>query len=291
MVKKASAGQWLFDFLVAAFFAALSALFLYPLIYEIAVSFSDAGALFRHRGLLFYPLDFTVQAYQIVLKNQYVASGFQNTLFVLIIGLAFNLILTSIGAYFLSRKGVLLFRPIMLYILTTMYFSGGLIPFWLTVRNLGLYDSLWSLILPTAISTYNMILLRSYFQTIPDALTESVKIDGGGHLVTLFRIVMPLSLPAMAVMVLYYGVGHWNSWFNANIFLRTKALFPLQLIMRNMLINGTDLDVDSGTAGYEQIVETVKAAMVIITTLPILIIYPFLQKYFVSGIMIGSLKE
>ena len=136
-----------------------------------------------------------------------------------------------------------------------------------------------------------MILLRSYFQSIPESLVESVLIDGGGHFTILFRIFIPLSLPAMAVMLLYYGVGHWNTYFNALIFIKTKSKFTLQLILRNMLIMGSNLDVDEQTAEYEQVVESIKAAMVIVSTVPILCIYPFLQKYFVGGLMIGSLKE
>ena len=173
----------------------------------------------------------------------------------------------------------------------TMYFSGGLVPFFLVVKGIGLYDSLFALILPTAISTYNMILLRSYFTSIPESLVESVFIDGGGHFTILFKIFIPLSLPAMAVMVLYYGVGHWNTYFNALIFIKSNSKFTLQLVLRKMLIEGSNLDVDQTEAEYEQVVESIKAAMVVVSTLPILCVYPFLQKYFVGGIMIGSLKE
>ena len=149
-----------------------------------------------------------------------------------------------------------------------------------------MYDTLWSIIIPGAISTYNMILLRSYFATIPESLVESVFIDGGSHGTILFKIFIPLSLPAMAVMVLYYGVGHWNTYFNAMIYLQDRSKWTLQLI----LIQGSNLDVDEQYAEYQQVVESIKGAMVIVSTVPILCIYPFLQKYFVGGIMIGSLK-
>ena len=154
-----------------------------------------------------------------------------------------------------------------------------------------MYNSLWVLILPTAINTYNMIILRTYFQTIPDSLVESVHIDGGGHFTILFRIFLPLSLPAMAVMVQYYGVGHWNSWFNAMIFIRDTAKYPLQLILRDMLLLGTNLDIKTDGVDYNQIRESVKSATIVGSTLPIMMIYPFLQKYFVGGLMVGSLKE
>ena len=230
-------------------------------------------------------------AYTWVISNNEVWTGYRNTIFVIVVGLAVNLTLTSLGAYFLTRRSVMWHKPIMIMILITMYFSGGLVPFFLTVKDLGLYDSLFALIFPTAISTYNMILLRSYFTSIPESLVESVFIDGGGHFTILFKVFIPLSLPAMAVMVLYYGVGHWNTYFNALIFIKSKEKFTLQLVLQKMLIEGSNLDVDQQTAEYEQVVESIKAAMVVVYTVPILCIYPFLQKYFVGGIMIGSLKE
>lgn len=271
----------------------LSVIFLYPLLYVLYCSFSDPGQLTRFRGVLLYPLGFSTTAYKAVLGNELILSGYKNTLFVLVVGLVFNIVLTCIGAYFLTRTKVYFYKPIMIFILLTMYFSGGLIPFFLTVRDLGMYNSIWALIIPSAISTYNMILLRSYFSSIPESIVESVSIDGGGHWTVLFKIYIPLSKAAMAVMVLYYGVGHWNSWFNAMIFLRKTDTFPLQLILRNMLIEGSNLDVDSanGVVNYEIMAKSIKSATIIIATVPILCIYPFLQKYFVGGMMIGSLKE
>lgn len=275
---------------LAVFLALLSAVMLYPMLHVIFTSLSEPAQLIRHRGLLFRPLGFDTIAYDVVLRNPRILSGYGNTLFILFFGLIFNIVLTSLGAYFLSRKGVFWSKTISLLILLTMYFSGGLVPFYLTVRNLGLYNSLWALILPTAVNTYNMIILRTYFQTIPDSLVESVHIDGGGHFTILFRIFLPLSLPAMAVMVLYYGVGHWNTYFNAMIYIKDRQKWTLQLVLRDMLIQGSNLDVDNQDAEYQQVVESIKAAMVIVSTVPILCIYPFLQKYFVGGIMIGSLK-
>ena len=198
--------------------------------------------------------------------------------------------LTAIGAYFLTRKKALWHKPVMILILITMYFSGGMVPSFLLVKSLGMYNTLWSIMIPNAISTYNMILLRSYFSTIPESLVESVHIDGGGHGTILFKIFIPLSLPAMAVMVLYYGVGHWNTYFNAMIYLQDRGKYTLQLILRDMLIQGSNLDVDEQDAEYQQVVESIKGAMVVVSTVPILCIYPFLQKYFVGGMMIGSLK-
>jgi putative aldouronate transport system permease protein len=279
------------DFVLCLFFIVFSVVMLYPMLYVIFTSFSDPGELIKHRGPMLHPLGFNTIAYTIVLGNSRIGSGYINTLFILIFGLLFNLTLTSLGAYFLSRKRLLWLRPVMIIILVSMYFSGGLIPFFLIVRSLGLYNNRWALILPTAVSTYNMIVLRSYFQIIPDSIEESVFMDGGGHFTVLWNFFIPLSMPAMAVMVLYYGVGHWNSWFNAMIFLRDYTKFPLQLILRDMLIAGSNLDIKNVGVDYQMIEESVKAATIVVSTVPILMIYPFLQKYFVGGLMIGSLKE
>lgn len=280
------------DALIYLVMIVLSVIFLYPLLYVLFQSISDPNELVRHRGLLLAPAGLSSVAYKAVLSNPQILSGYKNMLFLLAVGLCLNIVLTSIGAYFLTRTKTLLYKPVMLMILISMYFSGGLIPTFLTVRSLGMYNSLWALIIPSAISTYNLILLRSYFASIPESLVESVSIDGGGHWTILFRIFIPLSKAAMAVMILYYGVGHWNSWFNAMIYLRKASSFPLQLILRNMLIEGSALDVNALEAGanYNDLSTVVKAATIIVATLPILCIYPFLQKYFVGGLMIGSLK-
>ncbi|MCI8800829.1 carbohydrate ABC transporter permease [Acetatifactor muris] len=284
------------DLVLAVFLTLLATVMLYPMLYEVFVSFSEAGELVKSRGILLHPLGFTLDAYKIVFGIRDILTGYANTLFVMVFGLAVNLLMTSLGAYFLSRKAdrVKLQKPIMLLILFTMYFSGGLVPSWLTVRNLGLYDTRWALILPTAVNTYNMILLTSYFRSIPESLEESVRMDGGGHFTILFRIVLPLSKPAMAVMFLYYGVSHWNSWFNAMIYLRDNSLYPLQLILRNILVEGSALNTNSfsvSAMNYEEMEKSVKAAMVVVSTIPFLLIYPFLQKYFRGGLMVGSLKE
>lgn len=292
MVSTKSKGDRAIDGIIIVIMLLLGVIMLYPMLYELMVSFSEPAELVRHRGLLIWPLGFDTTAYQLVLSNHQVLTGYGNTLFILVVGLVINITLTCMGAYCLTRIHVYWHRLMTMFVLITMYFSGGLIPMYLTVRGLGMYNTLWSVIIPTAISTYNMIILRSYFSSIPESLVESVFIDGGGHLTVLCRIFIPLSLPAMAVMVLYYGVGHWNSWFNANLYLQDRSKWPLQLVLRNILIEGSNLDL-GGTvvADYEMLAKSMKAAMVIVTTVPILIIYPFLQKYFVGGMMIGSLKE
>ncbi len=292
-MKRKKVLSWLPDIIMAAFLIFISLIMLYPLLYELFVSFSDANQLVKFRGVLLWFKGFSLEGYKLVFSSKDMLTGYRNTLFIMSMGLVVNIFFTSCGAYFLARKNVYFHKPITLMFMITMYFSGGLIPFYLVVKGVGLYNSLWSLIIPTAINTYNMILLRTYFSTIPDSLVESVMIDGGGHFTALFRIYIPLSKPAMMVMLLYYGVGHWNSWFNAKMFLRNQDLFPIQLVLRNILIEGDETFQKSVSeiVNYEQLLETTKAAMVITSTLPFLCIYPFLQKYFESGMMIGSLKE
>lgn len=291
--KKIKLRSWIPDVILAIFLIGMAIIMLYPLLYEVFVSLSDPVELVKHRGLLWKPIGFSTIAYEVVFSTKLIWSGFTNTMFIMVVGLAINLVMTSFGAYFLSRKGVLLYKPIMMLILITMYFSGGLVPFYLTVRDLGLYDSLWAVILPSAISTYNLILLRSYFSTVPESLSESVMMDGGGHFTILFKIFIPLCKPAMMVMVLYYAVGHWNSWFNAFIFLKDNSKFPLQLVLRNMLKDDSDalFKAVQYYENYDILKDSVKAAMIIVSTVPFLCIYPFLQKHFESGMMIGSLKE
>lgn len=290
MVERKTFGERLFNVINATLLVILSLIMLYPMLYEVFVSISDPLMLSKHRGVLLWPQGFSSYAYTWVLGKAEVWSGYKNTIIVIVIGLCFNLSLTAIGAYFLTRKNALWHKPVMIMILITMYFGGGLVPTFLLVKGLGMYNTLWAVIIPNAISTYNMILLRSYFSSIPESLVESVFIDGGGHGTILFKIFIPLSLPAMAVMILYYGVGHWNTYFNAMIYLQDRSKYTLQLILRDILVQGSNLDVDENDSEYEQVVESIKGAMVIVSTVPILCVYPFLQKYFVGGIMIGSLK-
>ena len=177
-------------------------------------------------------------------------------------------------------------------IVLTMYFSGGLIPFFLTVRSLKLDNTLWALIIPTAISTFNMIIMRTAFASVPDSLEESAKLDGAGHIRILVKIMVPLVFPTIAVLILYYSVGHWNSWFNAMVFLRDRSKYPLQLILREILIQNSMENMTMGVEmdDKEMISETIKYAVIIVSTLPILCLYPFIQKYFVKGVMIGAVK-
>lgn len=290
---KKSAGEIAFNILNVAVMLVMIIITLYPFIFVLMSSLSNSTQLMSHTGLLLKPLGFTAEAYKMVFRNPNILSGFGNTFFIVIVGTVVNLTVTCLGAYVLSRKGVPWTRPIMLAIVFTMFFSGGLIPSYLLVNNwLGLGDSLAAVIIPGAISTWNLIILRTSFGALPDGLIESARIDGAQDFTILFRIVIPLSMPVIAVMILFYSVGHWNSWFSAMIYLRDRSLFPLQLILREILIqNSTQfMSSDAAAGDVEAVGESIKYATIMIATLPILVVYPFLQKYFVKGVMIGSIK-
>lgn len=282
----------LFDIAVYVVLSVMAVIALYPLLYVAFASFSDPGQLISHKGLLFKSQGFNLEAYKSVFTNSAVWTGYGNTLFVIVFGVALNLFMSALGAYVLSRKNIMWNKAFTLIIVFTMFFQGGLIPFYLVVKNVGLIDSIWSLILPFTISTFNLIILRTSFQAVPDTLEESAKIDGANHLTILFRIILPLSMPVIAVMILYYAVDKWNGWFYASIFLKSRDLFPLQLVLREILLANSTDSMSSGSSQSDmfQIGETIKYATIMVGTVPILCIYPFVQKYFVKGVMVGALK-
>lgn len=216
-----------------------------------------------------------------------ILSGYRNTLFILVFGILTNMVMTTLGAYFLSIKGPMHRNLVAFMVIFTMYFSGGMIPSYFNIRSLGLLNSLWALILPSAIAPTNMIILRTAFQGIPDSLTEAAKLDGANCIQILVKIFLPLSKATLAVLALYYAVGHWNSWFSASIYLTDSNKFPVQLVMRNLLnLSATSID----DADIAEFIDQIKYALIVVTTAPIMFVYPFLQKYFTKGVMIGALK-
>jgi putative aldouronate transport system permease protein len=293
-MKRYSGGYRVFTFFNYVFLTFLSIATLYPFYFVVVASFSDPGELQRHTGLLLAPVgDITFSAYELVFRNPLVSSGYLNTLFVLAVGVPINLIMTIMGAYFLSLKNVMFKKYIMVFILFTMYFSGGMIPAYLNIKELHLLDSIWSLIIPGAVSTFNIIILRTAFDGIPDSLTEAARMDGASHFTIMWKVMVPLSRATLAVLALYYGVGHWNSWFSASIYLRTPTKYPLQLVLRNILL-ANQSDSMTGSVGLDeesQLANLIKYALIVISTVPILTIYPFLQKYFTKGVMVGAVKE
>ncbi|MBM7566315.1 carbohydrate ABC transporter permease [Paenibacillus sacheonensis] len=281
-----------FDVAIYAILLLLVVATLYPLLYVLFASFSEAGRLIVYKGILWKPLGFSLDAYKSVLANPGIANGYRNTLFIVIAGVIVNLFMTALGAYVLSRKNVLWNNVFMFLIVFTMFFGGGLIPLYLIVKGVGLLDSLWSTIVPFAVSTFNLIIMRTAFMGIPDSLEESAKIDGANHFTILFRIIIPLSMPVIAVMILYYAVDKWNGWFYASVFIKSRDLFPLQLILREILISNSTDSMSTGTSAGDrfQIGETIKYATIMVATVPILCVYPFVQRFFVKGVMVGSLK-
>ena len=274
--------------------ALVGLLCLYPLLYIVFASLSEPDRIMKHTGLLLGPLGFTFEGYELAFRNPNILTGYMNTIFYVVVGTALSLIVTAAGAFVTSRKDALLARPIMLGVVFTMYFSGGLIPLFLLVNNLGLYNTRTAIILVGLVNTWNLIVMRTSFLGIPDSLEESAKIDGASPMTIFTRIYLPLSKPMLATMTLFYGVGNWNSWFNHMIYLQDRDKFPLQLIMREILIANDMSSMTNmstvGTYTNDMYQVLVKYAVVVIATLPILCIYRFLQRYFIKGVMVGASK-
>ncbi|WP_261305192.1 carbohydrate ABC transporter permease [Paenibacillus andongensis] len=292
MMQQRSLSEKSFDVFVYIGLILLMVVTLYPLLYVAFASLSDSNDFLTHKGILWRPLGFNLESYKSVLTNPGIMTGYKNTLFILIVGVSINVLMTALGAYVLSRKNVMWNKAFLIFIVFTMFFNGGLIPLYLIVKGVGLVNSLWATIIPFAMNTFNLIIMRTSFMAIPETLEESAKIDGANHFTILFRLILPLSMPVIAVMILYYSVEKWNGWFYASIFLKDRDLFPLQVILREILIsNSTDTMSAGASAGDRmQIGETIKYATIMVATLPVLCIYPFLQKYFVKGVMVGALK-
>ena len=265
---------------------------LYPFWYAIIISLSDGKAVMANRVSI-VPIDMTFATYKVVLRDPSIVTGFRNTIIYTVVGTLINLAASSLCAYPLSRSQLPGRGIIMKLIVFTMFFSGGMIPTYLVVNSLGIIDSIWAIVLPGAISTYNMIVMRTFFMGIPESLHEAACLDGASEVQILVRVVLPLSKAILATMLLFYGVGHWNSYMNALLYLNKKDLFPLQSILRNMVVDGqlSEAQTQVGGGSSFQVVETtMKYAVIVVSTLPIVLIYPFVQKYFVKGVMIGSVK-
>lgn len=272
---------------------------LYPLLYIISASISDPK--FVSSGEMWLlPKGITFEGYARVFENTNIWIGYKNTIIYTIVGTLVNLMVTLPAAYALSRSDFVGRGFFMAMFMVTMFFSGGLVPSYLLVKDLGMVNSMWALILPGAASIWNIIVCRTFFQsTIPKELQEAAHIDGCTNTRLFIRIVLPLSMPIIAVMALFYGVGHWNSYFSAMIYLNDSSKYPLQLFLRQILVlqemaaqGGGAIDTSSATAmnSKAEIAALVKYAVIIVSTLPVIAIYPFLQRYFVQGVMIGSVK-
>lgn len=267
---------------------------LYPFLYVVFASFSEPWELVKHKGILFRPLGLSFSGYKAVFTNRSILTGYMTTLFNLIVGTMLNISLTLLAAYAVSRKHFMLKKPIVIMIVFTMFFNSGIIPRFLVVKSLGLYDSRLSMILPTAINVFNLVIMRTAIEALPESLEEAAVLEGANDFDILFKIVVPLIKSTIAVMVLYYGVAHWNQWYQALMYVQSRDKYPLQLVLREILIGNSTESMAAGgvdSSGESAVIgEVIKYATIVVSTVPILVIYPLLQKHFVKGVMVGAVK-
>ena len=265
---------------------------LYPLWLQFITSISH-GLEVMKGGVTLLPRSPTLETYKTIVRGE-LFMYMKNTVVYTVVGTVINLVMSCLCAYPLARKTFSGRKFFTMLVTFTMFFSGGMIPLYLTVKQFGMMDSIWALVLPGAISTYNMIVIRTAFQSIPDSLIESAQLDGANDLIILWKIVVPLSKATLATMLLFYAVTHWNSYFDAMLYINKKEMYPLQIMLRNMLIGGL-FNEETAIAGanadsFAVTDATLRSAAIIVTTLPILVVYPFVQRYFVKGVMIGGVK-
>lgn len=292
--KRYHTSDFIFNIILYSFIWFMTLAILYPLIYILSASFSSPRAVISGRVWLL-PVELSLTGYEAVFKNARLLTGFANSLYYMTVGTAVNIVMTVLAAFPLSRKEFFGRNVIMGMFVFTMLFSGGMIPNYILVRNLGIIDTRWAMILPSAMSVWNVIVTRTFFKsTIPDEMYEAGQIDGCGDFRFLISIILPLSVPIIAVNILYYGVWNWNTYFNALLYLRKPQLHPLQIVLREILVLNTispeilkDFDVMLRKQG---LIDVIKYSVIVVASVPVLCIYPFVQKYFVKGVMVGAIK-
>lgn len=291
---KIGTGDKIFYFLSGLILTILLVVVLYPILFVLAASFSSGQAVSAGRVFL-WPVDFSLEGYEIVFNNKDILLGFCNSIIYTVVGTFINLVMTMIAGYVLSRDDVPGHNQFMFLFTFTMFFSGGMIPNYMLLRSLHMLDTIWSMVIPGALGVYNMIIARTFIRTsIPGELLDAAQIDGCSDIRYFTTIVLPLSKAIMAVLVLFYGVGHWNSYFNPMLYLNTRELYPLPIILKEILI-ANQIDPSTVTdpelqLRIAQTADVIKYALIVVSTIPVMIIYPFVQKYFVKGVMIGSIK-
>ncbi|MEV5025504.1 carbohydrate ABC transporter permease [Paenibacillus sp. LPE1-1-1.1] len=288
---KRSTGEYIFDTVNTLLLCLVIALCFYPMLYVLNSSVSDPDQMLRSRSLMLLPEGFQLEAYKFVFNYPKIYTGYLNTLIYVVAGTAINLLMTSLAAYGLSRMDLMGRKTLMKMITFTMFFGGGMIPTFLLVQNLGLVDTRWAILIPGAISTFYFLIMKTSFESIPISLIESAKLDGANDFLILFRIVLPLSKSILAVMMLYYAVDHWNDYVGPMLYLRSQELYPIQIVMRDILISSSTEAMGAGADTGFAIGENIKYATIIISTLPIMIVYPFIQRFFVQGALIGAVKQ
>lgn len=263
---------------------------LVPVIHVISISFSSSNAI--NRGLVtLWPVEFSLNAYNAIFETGRVMRAFGNSVYYTALGTAINMLLTTMMAYPLSRTYLTFRKFYNVLILIPMFFGGGLIPTFLNIRNLGMYDTVWAIVLPGAISSWNLIIMRTFFMSLPVELEESAQLDGANEFTIFLRIILPLSMASLATITLFYAVGHWNSWFNAMIYFKSNTSYPLQTILRSIVIdNQMSEEIQMDEIANPVSAEGIKYSTLVVSMLPMMVVYPFVQKYFVKGVMIGSLK-
>lgn len=284
----------IFDAVNLAIMILLLFVYIWPLWFVIIASFSDPMEV-QMGNVLFLPIKPSLDSYRELIHRNTIWTGYLNTIYYTAAGTLINMAFTICAAYPLSRKDFMIRQPVMIFLLITMYFSGGLIPTYLLVKSLGLVNTVWCMILGGALSVYNMLIMRSYFMnSIPVALQEAAVLDGANSFQYLLKIVMPLSKPVMAVIALYYAIGHWNDYFTALVYIHDESRYPLQLILKEIMDNvkAQSNDVSNALDMTEKVrlAQAIKYSSIIVATIPVMIFYPFIQKYFVKGVMIGAVK-
>ena len=292
MIESKTWSDRVFDVIVYALLILITVATLYPCWYVVMASVSDPVALYNGSKLLLWPRGFSLDAYKLILQHAMLWMSYGNTLIYVGASTVLGLSLTIMASYVLSRSYMPGKNVFLTMITITMFFGGGLIPTYLIVVSLGLVNTRWAMILPGLLSTYNIIMMMTYFRGIPASLEESARIDGANDWVILIKIMIPLALPVIAVIALYLAVGYWNSYFNALIYINSNAKKPLTLFIRELLLSQKTNDVADGelASDFKRMAQVVKYAVIVVATAPIMCMYPFLQKYFVKGVMIGSLK-
>lgn len=292
MVIKETFFDKIFNFFNVLLTILITLIVLYPLIYILSASFSDPMAVMNGEVVL-TPVDFTFAGYQKVFQNEDIVTGYLNSIQYTIVGTAVNLVMTVLGAYPLSRKDFYGRNVLTAFFAFTMFFGGGMIPTYLVIQDLGLLNNFWVMILPGAVSVWSMVIVRTFFQSsIPDELREAAVIDGCSNTRLLMTIILPLSIPVLAVITMQYAVGHWNAYFNALIYITDRDKYPLQMVLRELLMQSKmDEMVDTeGAVTQQMLAESLKYAVMVVASVPVLLLYPFLQRYFVKGVMVGAIK-
>ncbi|KQN97720.1 carbohydrate ABC transporter permease [Paenibacillus sp. Leaf72] len=289
---KQSWGSRIFDSVNVVLLLVFALMTVIPFIYVIAGSFATQKELLM-RGFILFPTEFSLDAYKYIFSTQTLVRSLLVTVYITVVGTLINLFFTCLMAYPLARKDMDFQKPILMLVVFTMLFSGGMIPTFLVVKELGMIDSYWALLIPGAISAFNLIIIRNFFQQLPDGLEESAKIDGCNDLGIFLKIVLPLSMPAIATFSLFYAVGHWNTFFNAVLYINDHTKWPIQVLLRQIVILASGGIGDSSTMETDYVAppdQAVKMAVIVVSTLPILLVYPFLQKHFAKGVLLGSVK-